>query len=70
MINNSADFDADQSKSATRIGVANLTRMSFNGVDLVPLWNELLLSVVQRRSHAAAVMDMSCLLYTSDAADE
>jgi glutathione synthase/RimK-type ligase-like ATP-grasp enzyme len=61
VINKSADFNADQSKSATRIGVANLTRMSFNGVDLVPLWNELLLSVVQGRCNTAAVMDMSAI---------
>jgi glutathione synthase/RimK-type ligase-like ATP-grasp enzyme len=52
---------ADQNESATRIGVANLTRMSFNGADLIPLWNELLLSIVQRRSTTVAAMDMSVI---------
>jgi hypothetical protein len=43
----------------TRIGVAALTKMAFDGLDLGPLWNSLLEDVVRTPSNAAAVMDMS-----------
>jgi glutathione synthase/RimK-type ligase-like ATP-grasp enzyme len=45
----------------TRIGLAKLIKMSFDGIDLVPLWNDLLQRVVQDGSNTAAVMDMSVI---------
>src|SRR5690242_6242529 len=46
----------------TRMGVAALTKMAFDGVDLGPLWHGLLGDVARTPSNAAAaVMDMSVI---------
>ena len=43
----------------SRIGVASLTRLSFNGGDLGALWNDLLASIRRDPGNASIVMDMS-----------
>jgi glutathione synthase/RimK-type ligase-like ATP-grasp enzyme len=45
----------------TRIGLAKLTKMSFDGIDLAPLWNDLLQRVSEDGSNTAAIMDMSVI---------
>jgi hypothetical protein len=45
----------------TRIGVARLTKLAFDGADLGPLWNRLLEEVAQDPRNTAAVMDMSAI---------
>src|SRR5258707_10474728 len=59
MMDSSARAQALQEWVPTRIGLAKLIKMSFDGVDLGPLWNDLLLSVAQDGQNTAAVMDMS-----------
>jgi len=44
-----------------RIGVAALTRMSFLGMDLAPLWHSLLEKVALNQDRAASVMDLSVI---------
>jgi hypothetical protein len=44
-----------------RIGVAKLTKMAFDGIDLGPLWSSLLDEVARDRSNTAAIMDMSVI---------
>src|SRR5882672_5005028 len=61
MMDSCARAQAPQERVPTRIGLAKLIKMSFDGVDLVPLWNELLQSVAQDGSNTAAVMDMSVI---------
>jgi hypothetical protein len=45
----------------TRIGLAKLTKMSFDGIDLAPLWAGLLQKVTQDGLNTAAIMDMSVI---------
>lgn len=61
MLDSCARTQAPQGRVATRIGLAKLIKMSFDGVDLAPLWNELLQSVAQDGLNTAAVMDMSVI---------
>lgn len=44
-----------------RIGIARLTKMAFDGTDLVPLWNELVATVQNNPIDAPALMDLSCI---------
>jgi hypothetical protein len=41
------------------IGVARLSKMMFDGVDLTPLWRELIGKYIYRRDDAAALMDLA-----------
>jgi hypothetical protein len=45
----------------TRIGVAALTKMAFDGIDLGPLWQGLLEGIVRDPGNPAAAMDMSVI---------
>lgn len=44
-----------------RIGIARLTKMAFDGTNLVPLWNELVAAVQNNPADAPTLMDMSCI---------
>jgi hypothetical protein len=44
-----------------RIGIAKLTKMAFDAVDLAPLWNRLVADVQRDPSNAPALMDLSCI---------
>lgn len=44
---------------ATPIGVAKLSKMMFDGVDLTPLWRELVGKYIYQRNDAAALMDLA-----------
>ena len=57
----SAPAEAAENIIPTRIGLAKLTRMSFDGIDLAPLWGDLLQRVAQDGSNTAAIMDMSVI---------
>lgn len=59
MLKRTLPIGATSGKIATRIGVAALTRLAFNGADLGTIWNDLLASVQGEPGNAAAVMDMS-----------
>lgn len=59
MLKRTLPIGATSGKIATRIGVAALTRLAFNGADLGAIWNDLLASVQGEPGNAAAVMDMS-----------
>jgi len=59
MMDSCARAQALQEWVPTRIGLAKLIKMSFDGADLGPLWNELLQSVAEDGLNTAAVMDMS-----------
>jgi hypothetical protein len=61
MMDSCARAQAPQERVPTRIGLAKLIKMSFDGVDLGPLWNDLLQSVAQDGLNTAAVMDMSVI---------
>src|SRR6202040_930753 len=59
MMDSCARAQAPEERVPTRIGLAKLIKMSFDGTDLGPLWNDLLQSVAQDGFNTAAVMDMS-----------
>jgi hypothetical protein len=61
MMDSCARTQAPQERVPTRIGLTKLIKMSFDGVDLGPLWNDLLQSVAQDGLNTAAVMDMSVI---------
>lgn len=44
-----------------RIGIARLTKMAFDGADLIPLWNQLVADVQNNPADAPALMDLSCI---------
>jgi hypothetical protein len=44
-----------------RIGLAKLTKMMFDGADLTPLWNELVVRVQREPRDTAALMDLSVI---------
>jgi hypothetical protein len=52
---------AGEREPQLRIGLAALTAMAFNGVDLGPLWNRLIEDIAADPSRTAAVMDMSVI---------
>ena len=56
-----ARAQAPQGEIPTRIGLAKLIKMSFDGIDLGPLWDDLLQNVAQDGSNTAAIMDMSVI---------
>jgi hypothetical protein len=60
-INNPTDGHLHEDIRPVRIGVAKLTKMAFDGVDLGPLWNALLEEVAEDRSKTAAAMDLSVI---------
>jgi hypothetical protein len=45
----------------TRLGLARLTQLAFQGANLAETWNELLAAVTQDPTNAAALMDLSVL---------
>src|SRR5579863_4896547 len=45
--------------AATPIGVARLSKMMFDGIDLTPLWRELVGKYIYQRDDAAALMDLA-----------
>lgn len=50
-----------ESARSPRIGIARLTKMAFDGTDLVPLWNQLVATVQNNPTDAPALMDLSCI---------
>jgi hypothetical protein len=44
---------------ATPIGIARLSKMMFDGVDLTPLWRELIGKYIYRRDDSAALLDLA-----------
>jgi hypothetical protein len=44
---------------ATPIGIARLSKMMFDGVDLTPLWRELIGKYIYRRDDSAALFDLA-----------
>jgi hypothetical protein len=52
---------SDENDMGTRIGIAKLTKMAFDGIDLGPLWQSLLAKIAQDPSDTSAVMDMSII---------
>ena len=50
---------SDETKPATPIGVARLSKMMFDGEDLNPLWRELIGKYIYQRNDAAALMDLA-----------
>ena len=59
--------EASSTGLAPRIGVAQLTKMAFDGVDFTPLWNELVGRVQRDPANAQALMDLSCIAqFTGD----
>lgn len=59
MTPNTFRLAATDTPRASRIGLARLTKMMFDGADLTPLWNELVIRVQQDPSDTAALMDLS-----------
>ena len=47
--------------ASNRIGVAKLTKMAFDGVDLRPLWNELVPKITNDATGAGVGMDLSVI---------
>ena len=45
--------------AVTPIGVARLSKMMFDGIDLTPLWRELVGKYIYQRDDAAALMDLA-----------
>jgi len=56
-----ARAQALQERVPTRIGLAKLSKMSFDGTDLGPLWYDLLQRVAKDGLNTAAIMDMSVI---------
>lgn len=56
-----ADSPLDVCEIPTRLGVATLTKLVFQGTSLLPLWDSLLGEIAQNPLNAAAVMDMSVI---------
>jgi hypothetical protein len=50
---------AAETQGAMPMGVARLSKMMFDGVDLTPLWRELIGKYVYHRDDAAALMDLA-----------
>jgi hypothetical protein len=61
MMDSCARAQALQERVPTRIGLAKLSKMSFDGTDLGPLWYDLLQRVAKDGLNTAAVMDMSVI---------
>ena len=61
MMDSSARPQAPQERVPTRIGLAKLSKMSFDGIDLGPLWYDLLQRVAKDGLNTAAIMDMSVI---------
>src|SRR5258708_34317812 len=61
MMDSSACAQALQERVPTRIGLAKLSKMSFDGIDLGPLWYDLLQRVAKDGLNTAAIMDMSVI---------
>jgi len=61
MTPNTFRLAATDTPRAPRIGLARLTKMTFDGVDLTPLWNELVLRVKQNPADTTALMDLSVI---------
>ena len=61
MTPNTFRIAATDTPRAPRIGLARLTKMTFDGVDLTPLWNELVLRVKQNPADTTALMDLSVI---------
>jgi hypothetical protein len=57
--NDAPRFACDPSLGAAPIGVAKLSKMAFDGVDLWPLWRQLVDRYVFEPGDAAALMDLS-----------
>lgn len=57
--NDAPRFAADPDLGAAPIGVAKLSKMAFDGVDLWPLWRQLVDRYVFEPGDAAALMDLS-----------
>jgi hypothetical protein len=61
------NIPAVEARKPTRIGVARLTKMAFDGVDFAPLWNELVGEVQRNPANAPALLDLSCIAqFTGD----
>ena len=52
-----------QSRAATPIGLPTLAKMAFDGLDLAPMWNELVLRLDVAPDDAAALMDLSTIAH-------
>jgi glutathione synthase/RimK-type ligase-like ATP-grasp enzyme len=61
MMDSCARDQALQERVPTRIGLAKLSKMSFDGTDLGPLWYDLLQRVAKDGLNTAAIMDMSVI---------
>jgi glutathione synthase/RimK-type ligase-like ATP-grasp enzyme len=61
MMDSCARAQALQERVPTRIGLAKLSKMSFDGTDLGPLWYDLLQRVAKDGLNTAAIMDMSVI---------
>ncbi|MEA2825149.1 MAG: hypothetical protein QOF03_1631 [Alphaproteobacteria bacterium] len=61
MMDSCARAQALQERVPTRIGLAKLSKMSFDGTDLGPLWYDLLQRVAKDGLDTAAIMDMSVI---------
>lgn len=59
MLERTPSIGGDAVDLGSRIGVAALTRLSFNGGDLGAVWNDLLGSIQRDPGNASIVMDMS-----------
>jgi glutathione synthase/RimK-type ligase-like ATP-grasp enzyme len=54
---------ANEGYPATPIGLPMLAKMAFDGIDLAPLWNELVRRVTERPGDAAALLDLSTIAH-------
>jgi len=52
---------ADEQYPATPIGLPALCKMAFDGLDLAPVWNKLVLQVKAQPDDAAALLDLSTI---------
>jgi hypothetical protein len=70
MIIDTVDFSPAQREPAVPIGLPALIKMAFDGVDLPPLWNELVGRAKDDPNDAAALMDLSMIAHIQGRPDD